>query len=59
MLKKLCFTMLALFACGTAFAATGGDLKIGTTKSGAKVTVDRIITEGKALVSVNDAKRSR
>ena len=40
-----------LMACGTAFAAAGGDLKIGTTKAGAKVTVDRIITEGKVLVS--------
>ena len=49
--------MTLLMACGTAFAAAGGNLKIGTTKAGAKVTVDRIITEGKVLVSVDDAKK--
>lgn len=57
MFKKLWFTLLVLFACGTAFAAAGGDLKIGTAKSGAKLVVDRVIEDGKVLVSVENAKK--
>lgn len=57
MFKKLCFTILVLFACGTAYAAAVEDLKIGTTKAGVKVTVDRVVVEGMALVSVEDAKK--
>ncbi len=58
MLKRMSVLVLTLLmACGTAYAAAGGDLKIGTTKAGAKVTVDRVITEGKALVTVADAKK--
>jgi len=57
MFKNICFMMVALFAGGTVFAAADADLKIGTTKSGAKVTVDRSITAGKVLVSVDDAKK--
>jgi outer membrane protein OmpA-like peptidoglycan-associated protein len=46
--------MLALVTCGTAYAAAPGDLSIGTTKDGVKVTLDRVIKDGKALVSVDD-----
>jgi len=61
MIKKRIYTMvpiiLALLACGTAYAADNSDLTIGTTKAGATLTLDRIIGEGKALVSVEDAAR--
>lgn len=49
--------MLVLFTCGTAYAAASGELSIGTTKAGVTVTLDRILTEGKALVSVDDAAK--
>lgn len=49
--------ILALLACGAAFAAPAGDLKIGTTKADVTVTLDRIIMDGKALVSVEDAAK--
>ncbi len=61
MIKRRFFTLLmaiiALLACGTAYAAVDGELTIGTTKPGVTVTLDRIIAEGKALVSVEDASK--
>lgn len=54
MFRKFCFMMLALVTCGTAYAVAPGDLSIGTTKAGVTVTLDRVITVGKALVSVDD-----
>ena len=61
MIKKrihaLVIATLALLACGTAYAAAPGELTIGTTKAGATLTVDRIIKDGMALVSVDDAAK--
>ena len=61
MIKKrihaLVIATLALLACGTAYAAATGELTIGTTKAGATLTVDRIIKDGMALVSVDDAAK--
>jgi len=51
---RFCILMLALVTGGTVFAATSGDLTIGTTKAGVTVTVERIITEGRVLTSVTD-----
>jgi outer membrane protein OmpA-like peptidoglycan-associated protein len=46
-----------LLACWTAYAAVPSDLKIGITKPGAQLTVDRVIADGKVLVSVDDAQK--
>ncbi len=54
---RLSILMCALVMGGTVFAATGSDVTIGTTKAGVTVTVDRIIKEGRALVSVDDAAK--
>jgi OOP family OmpA-OmpF porin len=53
----LMMAILALLACGTAYAAADSDLTIGTTRAGVTVTLDRVITDGKALVSVDDAAK--
>ena len=53
----LAVAIMALLTCGTAYAAPNAELAIGTTKAGATVTLDRIIKEGKALVSVDDAAK--
>jgi len=61
MIKKrihaLVISTLTLLTCGTAYAAAISDLTIGTTKAGATLTVDQIIGEGKAHVSVYDAAK--
>jgi outer membrane protein OmpA-like peptidoglycan-associated protein len=44
-------------ACGTAFAAAQTDVKVRTTKPGAKLTVDKVLSDGRVLVSVDDAKK--
>ena len=54
-IHTLVIAILTLLACGTAYAATTGELTIGTTKAGATLTLDRVISDGKALVSVVDA----
>jgi len=45
----------ALVMGGTVFAATNGELSIGTTRAGVTVTVDRIIKEGRVLATITDA----
>jgi outer membrane protein OmpA-like peptidoglycan-associated protein len=52
---RMCVVMLALVSGGTVFAAATGDLAIGTTKAGATVTLERVIKDGRALVTVDDA----
>jgi outer membrane protein OmpA-like peptidoglycan-associated protein len=57
---RMCVLMCALVMGGTVFAATASDVKIGTTKDGVNVTVDRILKEGmggRALVTVTDAAK--
>jgi outer membrane protein OmpA-like peptidoglycan-associated protein len=54
---RMCILMLVLVTGGTVFAAANGDLAIGTTKPGVKVTLDRIITEGRVLTSVTDTAK--
>jgi len=48
------FSMVLLL--GTpAWAADGGDLQIRTPRPGAKVTVDRFLSDGRVMISVDDA----
>jgi outer membrane protein OmpA-like peptidoglycan-associated protein len=49
--------MFILVTAGTAFAAAQTDVKVSTTKPGAKLTVDKALSAGRLLVSVDDAKK--
>ena len=56
--KRLPILLVALAASGTAFAAEPPPgLQIRTTRPGANVTFERSLADGKALVSVVDAKQ--
>jgi len=57
MVIRMCLLMLVLVAGGTVYAAAEGDLTIGTTKPGVTVALDRVLSEGRALTSVNDATK--
>lgn len=58
MIKCLLVTVvMSMLACGAAFAAAQTDVKVKTTKPGAKLTVDKVLSEGRLLVSVDDAKK--
>ena len=57
LLKRICLVLLVVLAGGVAFAANESDLKIRVVRSGAKVTIDQIVKDGTALVSVNDARK--
>jgi outer membrane protein OmpA-like peptidoglycan-associated protein len=50
--------VVVLLTGGTAFAAGNADLQIQTTKPGAKVSVNRVIDDGKVVISVLDAGES-
>jgi len=54
---RMCILMLVLVTGGTVFAAANGELTIGTTKAGVTVTLDRVISEGRALTSVTDTAK--
>jgi OOP family OmpA-OmpF porin len=58
LIKKVYLMVFALlFAGSTAFAAAQTDVKVSTTKPGAKLTVDKALSDGRLLVSVDDAKK--
>ena len=58
LIKRMLLVLMALLTCGAAFAAGEADLKISVATPGAIVTVDRVIKDGKALVSVDDAAKN-
>ena len=55
LIKRVSILLVALMACGAAFAA---EPQIRTTRPDATVTVDRSLGEGKALVSVTDSRKA-
>lgn len=58
MLIQRIFMLLIFILTGTfAFAAAEADLKIMSAKSGANVLVDRVLEEGKVVISVIDAEK--
>jgi hypothetical protein len=57
LIKQMCLVLIALLVSGVAFAAGESDLKFRVAKPGATATVDHIIKDGKALVSVEDARQ--
>ena len=58
LIRKVSLMVLALlFAGSTAFAAAQTDVKVNTTKPGAKLTVDKVLADARVLVSVDDAKK--
>ena len=58
LIRKLFLMLIALLASGVALAADKSDLKIEVAKPGATVTLDRVIKDGKVLVSVVDSARN-
>lgn len=57
LIKRMCLVLIALLVSGVAFAAGESDLKISVAKSGATVMIDHVIKDGKALLSVVDARK--
>ena len=58
LIKRLSILLVALAASATTFAAEAPPgLQIKTTRPGASVTFERSLADGKALVSVSDAKQ--
>ena len=58
LIKRLSILLVAVAASGTAFAGEPPPgLKIQTTRPGANVTFERSLADGKALVSVVDARQ--
>ncbi len=58
LIKRLSILLVAVAACGTAFAGEPPPgLQIRTTRPGASVTFERSLADGKALVSVQDASQ--
>jgi OOP family OmpA-OmpF porin len=55
--KLLLMGLVLLMAGSTAFAAAQTDVKVSTTKPGAKLTVDKALSDGRLLVSIDDAKK--
>jgi outer membrane protein OmpA-like peptidoglycan-associated protein len=55
--RMLVMVATLCMACGTAFAAAPTDVKVSTTKPGAKLTVDKALSAGRLLVSVDDGKK--
>ena len=56
--KKMYFMLCALLVSGIAFAAGESPLNIRVAKPGATVTIDRVISTGRVLVSVEDAGKN-
>ena len=54
---RMFVVMFILVTAGTVFAAAQTDVKVSTTKPGAKLTVEKALSEGRLLVSVDDAKK--
>lgn len=57
LIKRLSILLLAVAASGRAFAAEPPGLQIRTTRPDATVTFEKSVADGKALVSVLDAKQ--
>jgi outer membrane protein OmpA-like peptidoglycan-associated protein len=55
--KRMCVVLIALLVSGVALAASESNLKIRVATPGATVMIDQVIKDGKALVSVADAKK--
>jgi len=56
-IKRMMLVLVVLLLSGVAFAADESGLKVRVAKPGAAVTVDRLIRDGKVLVSVEDASK--
>lgn len=57
LIKQLFLVLMALLVSGVAFAAGESDLKVSVATSGATVMIDHVIKDGRALVSVVDARK--
>jgi len=55
LIKQMSLVLIALLVSGVALAAGDSELKVRVAKPGVTVTVDRVIKDGKVLVSVDDA----
>jgi len=55
LLRQMCLMLIALFVSGVAFAAGEAAVNVTVARPGATATVDRVIRDGKVLVSVEDA----
>lgn len=57
-IKQIGIVLMALLVCGVAWASGESDVSIRVARPGATVTLDHVIKDGKALVSVLDAKKN-
>src|SRR5512137_2315204 len=57
LIRRVFLVLIALLVSGAAFAAGKSDLNINVAKPGATVTIDRVIKDGKVLVSVVDSEK--
>ncbi|HEX2769498.1 MAG TPA: VWA domain-containing protein, partial [Geobacteraceae bacterium] len=57
LIRRVFLVLIALLVNGVAFAAGESDLKVNVAKPGATVTLDRVIKDGKVLVSVVDSEK--
>src|ERR1039457_5267763 len=55
LIKRMWLVLIALLVSGVAFAAGESDLNVRVAKPGATATIDRVVKDGKVLVSVVDA----
>ena len=55
LITRISLMLLVLIAAGTACAAGEAVPDIRTTRPGTTVTVDRVLKDGKLLISVSDA----
>jgi outer membrane protein OmpA-like peptidoglycan-associated protein/Mg-chelatase subunit ChlD len=58
LIRRVFLVLIALLVSGVAFAAGEADLKVSVVKPGATVTIDRVIKDGKVLVSVVDSGKN-
>ena len=59
LIRRVFLVLIALLVSGVAFAAGESDLKVNVAKPGATVTIDRLIKDGKVLVTVVDSEKCR
>ncbi|MBL0225913.1 MAG: OmpA family protein [Geobacteraceae bacterium] len=57
LIKQIWIVLIAMLVSGTALAAVGTGLMVRVAKPGAKVTIDRVIKDGRILASVENAKK--
>ena len=58
LIRRVFLVLIGLLVSGVAFAAGESDLKVNVAKPGATVTIDRVIKDGKVLVSVVDSGKN-